>query len=89
MSKDVHLEDPAQGLFTCHLSLRFHVVLEVWLDESHPLFDAALNVSPSFTDVTDDLRGLSIHQQSAFARRLIKTYFVGLGKHLHPLHKRF
>jgi len=39
---------------TSYVSLRFHELVEVWLDESEPLFDTAFHVATTFSDVSND-----------------------------------
>jgi hypothetical protein len=45
---------------TGDIPLRFHITMEVRLDEAKPLFDTAFDVSSSFTDIAEDLLALRI-----------------------------
>jgi len=56
--------DAAWDHYICGFPLRVHMLLEVGLDERHPLLYDAFNISPSFSYIADDLLGLWISSRS-------------------------
>lgn len=68
---------------TRYFPLRLHISFKVRLHKSKPLLYAALDISSTFFNISEDCMAVNIEGQG----EKTTTYFVEKGRYLHLLHK--
>ena len=76
-------------LRTANDALRLDIFVEIGLDEREPLFDTALDVSSTITNISNHWEWDLLASVPEQLMTMMQTYTVEISTDLHRLHRRF